>query len=275
MPAPGVPRSCSPPTCATWRSRPAAPHWCSVADLASPRSTPRGWPARRGLVPTALSSTETGATYRPGHLEAARRAVVDVAILFRLRRQAVRRRHLARVLSLVFLAITLGTAIVPAFAEGAHATEGRSVDVLLLIPSAMAGILVLNMASAVASGGGRELISRDQGAPHPISPTTDHLGALLLAPLNIAWMIQAWVLLGSVAFATPPHLLVQAQIATLLWLVFSTTAGQVVGGGGAPARSVRHCHHAPAARLPGPGRGRRPPRGQDYRSARPGSDAVG
>jgi len=54
------------------------------------------------------------------------------------------------------------------------------------------------------------------------------LGALLLAPLNIAWMIQAWVLLGSVAYATPPHLLAQAQVATLLWLVFATTAAQVV-----------------------------------------------
>jgi hypothetical protein len=159
---------------------------------------------------------------------AARRAIGDVAILFRFRRQAVRRRHLARLLSLVFLVITLAAAIVPAFSPGAHATDGRSVDILLLIPSAMAGILVLNMASAVASGGGRELISRDHAGPHPISPTTDHLGALLLAPLNIAWMIQAWVLLGSVAYAIPPHLLAQAQIVTLLWLVFSTTSGQVV-----------------------------------------------
>jgi hypothetical protein len=154
--------------------------------------------------------------------------VADVAILFHFRKQAVRRRHLARVLSLVFLGLTLGAAIVPALAEGAHASQGRSVDVLLLIPSAMAGILVLNMASAVASGGGRELISRDQAGPHPISPTTDHLGALVLAPLNIAWMIQAWVLLGSVAYATPPRLLAQAQIATLLWLLFSTTLGQVM-----------------------------------------------
>jgi hypothetical protein len=180
-------------------------------------------------VPTALSSTDTHTTFqRPGHVAAARRAVGDVVVLFRFRKQAVRRRHLAHVLSLVFLGITLAAATAPAFVDGAHATDGRSVDVLLLIPSAMAGILVLNMASAVASGGGRELISRDQAAPYPISPTTDHLGALLLAPLNIAWMIQAWVLLGSVAYATPPRLLVQAQIATLLWLVFSTTAGQVV-----------------------------------------------
>ena len=65
----------------------------------------------------------------------------------------------------------------------------------------MAGILLLNLLAAVASGGGRELISRDQGGPHPISPTTDHLGALLMAPLNISWMIQAWLLLGSMAFS--------------------------------------------------------------------------
>jgi hypothetical protein len=180
-------------------------------------------------VPTALFSTDTGTTYRrAGQLAAARRAVGDVAILFRFRKQAVRRRHLARAMSLLFLGITLFAAIAPAFVDGAHATEGRSVDVLLLIPSAMAGILLLNMASAIASGGGRELISRDQASPYPISPTTDHLGALVLAPLNIAWMIQAWILLGSVAYATPPHLLAQAQIATLLWLVFSTTSGQVV-----------------------------------------------
>jgi hypothetical protein len=179
-------------------------------------------------VPTALFSTDTGTSYaKPGHLAAARRAVVDVAILFRFRKQAVRRRHLARVLSLVFLAITVGAATVPAFTPGAHGA-GRAFDVFLLVPSAMAGILVLNMASAIASGGGRELISRDQAAPHPISPTTDHLGALLLAPLNIAWMIQAWVLLGSAAYSTPLHLLAQTQIAMLLWLVFSTSAGQVV-----------------------------------------------
>jgi hypothetical protein len=180
-------------------------------------------------VPTALSSTDSATSHsRPGRVAAARRAVGDVAILFRFRKQGVRRRHLARVLSLVFVGITLGTATIPAFTPGSHGATGRSADIFLLIPSAMAGILVLNMASAIASGGGREMISRDQAAPYPISPTTDHLGALLLAPLNIAWMIQAWILLGSAAYATPHRLLVQTQIAILLWLVFCTTAGQVV-----------------------------------------------
>ena len=92
----------------------------------------------------------------------------------------------------------------------------------------MAGVLILNIGSAVASGGGRELISRDQASPYPISPTTDHLGALLLAPLNIAWMIQAWVLLGVDGLQLRPGKLFQAQVVDLLWLVFCTTLGQVV-----------------------------------------------
>jgi hypothetical protein len=180
-------------------------------------------------VPTALSSTDTGiAPYLTrGRIPAARRAVQDVAILFRFRAQAVRRRHLTRTLSLSFLAVTLMIAIVPAFMPGAN-SAGKAFDIFLLMPSAMAGILVLNMSSAIASGGGRELLSRDQASPYPISPTTDHLGALLLAPLNIAWMIQAWVLLGSMAYSFGPGRLLQAQIVMLLWLVFSTSLGQVV-----------------------------------------------
>ena len=115
----------------------------------------------------------------------------------------------------------------PAFLPGAQGA-GKAFDIFLLMPSAMAGILALNVASAVASGGGRELISRDQASPYPISPTTDHLGALVLAPLNIAWMIQAWVLLGSMAYSFGPDNLFQAQVVILLWLVFATTLGQVV-----------------------------------------------
>ena len=40
----------------------------------------------------------------------------------------------------------------------------------------------------------RELLGREASAiAYPISPTTDHLGALLLSPLNIAWLLQAWI----------------------------------------------------------------------------------
>jgi hypothetical protein len=184
-------------------------------------------------VPTALSSTDSTdavptAYRRTGHLAAARRAVQDVGILFRFRKQAVRRRHLARVLSLVFTGITLTVAVVPAFVPGAGTGDGRSFDVFLLMPTAMAGILVLSMSSAIASGGGRELIAGEEASPYPISATTDHLGALLLAPLNIAWMIQAWILLGSMAYSFGSGRLLQAQAVIVLWLVFATALAQVI-----------------------------------------------
>jgi len=181
-------------------------------------------------VPTAPSSTEPVAATpypRAGHVAAARRAVEDVGILFHFRRQAIRRRHVARIVVLVVLGITLATTIIPALMPGSR-TSARSFDVFLLMPTAMGGILLLTMLAAVASGGGRELISRDQAGPHPVSPTTDHLGALLMAPMNISWMIQAWILLGSMAYSFGAGDLLQAQVVMLLWLAFSTAVGQVV-----------------------------------------------
>ena len=89
--------------------------------------------------------------------------------------------------------ITVGAAVIPAFVA---TDDERRLELGVLLPTAMAGILLISVVSAIASGGGRELVSREQGVAFPISPTTDHLGALLLAPLNISWLIQAWGLLG-------------------------------------------------------------------------------
>ena len=83
---------------------------------------------------------------------------------------------------------------------------------LLLLPTIFAGFLLLTVVSSVASGGGRELLNRDQGVAFPVSPTTDHLGALLMAPLNIAWLLQTWAMLGSAAYALPVADVAPAQI---------------------------------------------------------------
>jgi hypothetical protein len=174
-----------------------------------------------------------------GRFAAARRATQDVGILLHFRRQAIRRRHIARIMVLVFVGITLATTTIPSLLPGAGGPD-KAFDILLLMPSAMAGVLVLNMLSAVASGGGRELISHDQAGPHPVSPTTDHLGALLLTPFNISWMVQAWILLGSMAYSLGHGKLVQAQVGILLWLVFSTSLGQVVAWSMEAVRRGRH-----------------------------------
>jgi hypothetical protein len=123
----------------------------------------------------------------------------------------------------ILVAVTVGACTVPMALP-----DTRARDVLLVMPTAFAAFLLLNIVSGVASGGGRELLSRDQGVAFPVSPTTDHLGALLMAPLNIAWLLQAWVLLGCAAYALPAEAVPAALATILLWLVLATTTAQVV-----------------------------------------------
>jgi hypothetical protein len=100
--------------------------------------------------------------------------------------------------------------------------------VLLLLPSAYLAVLVISVISAASSGGGRELLPREQGVAFPVSPTTDHLGALLMAPLNIAWLMQGWTVLAATAFVVGPDNLPAAQLPVLVWLVVATALAQLV-----------------------------------------------
>lgn len=190
-------------------------------------------------MPTALSSTEPArptAARRRTAREAARetvreaaRATSDVGHLVRFRAGTVPRRRAYPVVAAT-TALTVLAATLPAYAPGARTSE-RAFSVLLLLPSAWAGFLLLAVLAAVASGGGRELVPRDQAAPHPVSPVTDHLGALLMAPLNTAWLVQAWVLLGATAYALGPTWLALAQVVLLLWIATATALAQAVAWG--------------------------------------------
>ncbi|QIG45078.1 hypothetical protein G5V58_21980 [Nocardioides anomalus] len=168
-------------------------------------------------MPTAASWTEV------------RRSVRDVGHLVAFRAGTVRRPRAFALAASVFAGLTAAAVAVPALMDGAgDYTSGYALDALSLMPSAMAGFLLLSIASAVASGGGRELLHREHATVFPVSPTTDHLGALLLAPLNIAWLLQAWVLLGATAYGIRTALLPYALVGILLWILAATACGQVV-----------------------------------------------
>ena len=146
-----------------------------------------------------------------------------------IRRTPTVRRPLAFVLGAAFsVVLTLAAATLPAMVEGAGTSKGYSLDAVLLIPTAMAAFMFLAIASSVASGGGRELLHREHAVIYPVSPTTDHLGALLLAPLNIAWLLQAWILMGITAYGVERRSLVVAEIGIVIWIVAATAVGQVV-----------------------------------------------
>jgi hypothetical protein len=186
-------------------------------------------------MPTGLSSTDSLVPRLGGREEVPTsrwdgiiHGVRDTGALISFRASGLRgRARKAATYGLVVMALlTVGFAVVPALLVD----RSRITDVLSLLPTAMVGILVIALISAAASGGGRELIPRDQGVAYPVSPLTDHLGALLMAPLNTAWLLQAWTLLGATAYVVgPTWWLPLVQLPVVLWLVCATAIGQVIG----------------------------------------------
>ncbi|MGH3510613.1 MAG: hypothetical protein ACRDPI_10370 [Nocardioidaceae bacterium] len=167
-------------------------------------------------------------------------AVQDVGPLLRFRAAGLRgrgRRLETLGLALVLL-LTLLAAIVPAFLPEMRVTRR---DILVLMPTGYLGVLAISLISAAASGGGRELLTREQAVAYPISPTTDHLGALLMAPLNIAWLLQGWALLAGTAYSIGPRPgLALAQLPQLAWLFTATAVAQLVGWMVESIRRRRH-----------------------------------
>ena len=173
-------------------------------------------------MPTARSWTEP--------LTELGRSAHDVGTLTRFRLAGLRGR--ARYAPLVALAvlglITVITVVVPALLP--EQGLGRS-EVLSLLPDGLLSLLVVSVLSAAASGGGRELLPREQTVAYPVSPTTDHLGALLMAPLNIAWLLQAWFLTAAVSYGVAGSALLPGLVVVLLWLLAATCLAQAVGWG--------------------------------------------
>jgi hypothetical protein len=156
------------------------------------------------------------------------RAARDVGPLLRFRAAGVRGRGRTAAISAfgLIIVLTLLAAWLPGYLPAGH---GRRTDILLLLPTGYISVLVISIISAAASGGGRELLPREQAVAFPISPITDHFGALMMAPLNIAWLLQSWTLLGATAYVVGPHWqLLLAQVPVLVWLVTATSIAQLL-----------------------------------------------
>src|SRR3712207_1016665 len=179
-----------------------------------------------GRRPPAPACAEAGGPRPRRRLGDAGRDVLDVGPLLQLRLSTLRGR--SRIVA-GYGATGIGAVTVLAGWLPAYLPEGdaRRTDVFSLLPSLMVSVLVIAMISSAASGGGRELVSREEAVAYPVSPITDHLGALLLAPLNIAWLLQAWTLLGATAYVAGarPGLLL-SQLFVVLWLAAATAMAQ-------------------------------------------------
>jgi hypothetical protein len=158
------------------------------------------------------------------------RSVDDLQAVLRFRGAGLdaRARRRLRLGATVVLLLTVAAVLGPAYLRAPLHAQ-RVGEFLPILPSLYLGFLFLTILTASASGGGREILPREQAVAFPLSATTDHFGALLMAPLNVAWLMQAWALLGLTAYVFGPARLWATMLPVLLWLVLATALAQVFG----------------------------------------------
>ncbi|RNM12482.1 hypothetical protein [Nocardioides pocheonensis] len=158
------------------------------------------------------------------------RGLVDLRALLAFRSAGLNRRsrRRLRIAGGTVLLLTVAAIVVPAYLRAPlHSRDaGKFVAIL---PTLYLGFLVLAVLAAIASGGGREVVPREQAVAFPVSSVTEHFGALLLAPLNIAWLLQAWTIIALTTYVVGPTALVAAAVPLLAWIGFATALGQALG----------------------------------------------
>lgn len=176
-----------------------------------------------------------------GPLRSLQAGLGDVAALLAFRRSGLSTasdRRL-RIGGASVLALTVIAIVVPAYLrEPLHARHAS--DLVAVLPSMYLGFAVLAALAAIGAGGGREVVPREQLVAYPLSSVAEHFGALLLAPLNIAWLLQAWTLLGATTYVLGPQRLVLVALPVLLWIGVATACGQWIGWAFEALRRGRH-----------------------------------
>jgi hypothetical protein len=147
--------------------------------------------------------------------------------LVRLRWRMVRSERVR--LGLLFLAALVPGLLCGAVIAGQLVPRAGSFNATVLAPTAFLGFAVLALVAPLAAGGGNELFPPEQLVAYPVTPMTDFLASLLVAPLNLAWMSQFVLLFGITSYITVGHPeLGLALVTTLVYVAMVTVAGQMV-----------------------------------------------
>jgi hypothetical protein len=99
---------------------------------------------------------------------------------------------------------------------------------LTLAPAAFLGFAFLAIVAPLTAGGGNELVPSSQLVAYPVRPQTQFLGALLLAPVNLVWVVQILVLAAETAYLTLEHHRGFGVVTTVAFVACMTVVGQAI-----------------------------------------------
>jgi hypothetical protein len=151
---------------------------------------------------------------------------VQLRALFGLRWLMVRS-DMVRV-ALILTAVFLGWLMV-LVANGANALEPAAFRTAVeLAPQAFLGFGVLAVIAPLTAGGGNEIIPPDQVVAYPIRPRTQFLGGLLLAPVNLVWLLQILAIIAETAFLTRGGHALPGAVTALAYVTAVTALGQML-----------------------------------------------
>lgn len=97
-----------------------------------------------------------------------------------------------------------------------------------LAPAAFLGFGALAVVAPLTSGGGNDVVPPDQLVAYPVRPRTQFYGGLLLAPLNLVWLVQLLVLAALTSYLTVEGSVLLGGVTTLAYVVCLTVLGQTL-----------------------------------------------
>ena len=108
-----------------------------------------------------------------------------------------------------------------------------------LAPAAYLGFGALAVIAPLTAGGGNEVVPPDQLTPFPVRPTTQFFGGLVLAPLNLVWVVQLLALAALTAYLTIDGSLLRGGVTTASYVIALTVFGQALAWAVVGARQTQ------------------------------------
>ncbi len=113
--------------------------------------------------------------------------------------------------------------------------------IVAVIPTVMLGFVILAFSAPIAAGGGNELYPSDHLIAYPIRSRTVFVTSLLLAPLNLAWVMTVVTMIGftSYSFRETSYRIAPALLTLLGFVAVVTLLAQAVAWTIVGARRTR------------------------------------